>query len=68
MARKVLDVEFTIGVNEPDGARCNVIVVNVAGHDGMSKSSNAQIREFIQANRGLFELAYLHRGRSILPA
>lgn len=68
MARRVLDVEFTIGVNEPDGARCNVIVVNVAGHDGMSKSSNAQIRESIQANRGLFELAYLHRGRSILPA
>lgn len=37
MARGVLDVEFTIGVNEPDGARCNAIVVNAAGHDGISK-------------------------------
>lgn len=68
MARGVLDVEFTIGVDEPDGARCNVIVVNVAGHDGMSKSSNAQIRESIQADRRPFELAYLDRGRSIFPA
>jgi hypothetical protein len=50
----VLDVEFSISINQPDRARRDFVVVNVVGHLDEQDSNDVQIVNRLERIKDLF--------------